>query len=194
MVDLTVPASRGYTTTLPGVGLVGFVSYRWLAARIHEIVNDGSVTPDSLPIIVTYLVGTSAGNAWHDVETLSLKGGGTQPLPYIFSLILGRPGISGYSDVRPLSHELAECLNDPFGNTAVPGWSATEECGTYLEVADPLDAPAGSGVQVDGYDLQDTAFFSWFARQSPSIGINDRYTLFGTGGLTTPPPVSSGIC
>ena len=92
-------------------------------------------------------------------------------------MILPRPGISGYSDVRTLSHEVAEWLNDPFVNNAVPGWSANEECGNDLEVADPLDAPAGSGVQVDGYDLQDTAFFSWFARQSRSVGIRQVHPL-----------------
>ena len=67
VVDLSVPASLGYTTTVPGIGLVGFVSYEWMAARIHELVNDGSVPPNSLPIIVTNLVGTTAGDAWHDV-------------------------------------------------------------------------------------------------------------------------------
>ena len=36
------------------------------------------------------------------------------------------------------------------------------------------------------YHLQDAAFLSWFARQSPSIGYGGRYTFLGT--FTTPSP------
>lgn len=30
------------------------------------------------------------------------------------------------------------------------------------------------------YHVQDLAFFSWFYRQSPSIGLGGVYSLFGT--------------
>src|SRR5205085_883509 len=42
-------------------------------------------------------------------------------------------------------------------------------------------SPNGNGNRQDG------AFLSWFAHQTPSIGIRDRYTYLGT--LTSPSPL-----
>jgi hypothetical protein len=41
--------------------------------------------------------------------------------------------------------------------------------------------------QMNGYQLQDEAFLSWFAHQTPSIGIKGQYTYLGTFG--EPPPL-----
>jgi transposase len=39
---------------------------------------------------------------------------------------------------------------------------------------------------VNGYHPQDEAFFSWFAQQTPSIGINHKYTYLGTFARPAP--------
>ena len=88
-------------------------------------------------------------------------------------------------DVSALSHELSEWLNDPpFTNNKVPSWMVPSQpqygCSNALETGDPL---VGVVFTVHGFSnshLQDEAFFSWFARQSPSIAINGLYTYLGT--------------
>jgi hypothetical protein len=92
----------------------------------------------------------------------------------------------GVEDVAPISHEIAEWYNDPFVSNTVPAWEnpPSYPCNDVLEVGDPL---VGTTFVVDGYHLQDEAFVSWFARQSPSMGIGGMYSLLGT--LTAPPPV-----
>ncbi len=89
------------------------------------------------------------------------------------------PG-SVFSDVAALSHELAEWTNDPLTNNTVPNWSVPSEpqygCNSYLEVGDPL---VGSTFSLNGYSLQDEAFFSWFARETPSQGYKGQYDYQG---------------
>jgi hypothetical protein len=100
-----------------------------------------------------------------------------------------------------LSHELVEWAADPFAQSdrskgrvtdllnTTPGWiwpfnSGPAICGNYLEVADVLEGwpfllyvnQIGSSTN---YLLANAAFLSWFARQSPSTGIDGLYDLGG---------------
>jgi hypothetical protein len=57
-------------------------------------------------------------------------------------------------------------------------------CSNLLEVGDPLEnqeLPGPFEIPLNGftYHLQDEAFFSWFARQSPSEGYGGLYSFFG---------------
>ncbi|HLY30820.1 MAG TPA: hypothetical protein VKQ36_07310, partial [Ktedonobacterales bacterium] len=98
------------------------------------------------------------------------------------------PGIfsSAYiRDINAISHEFAEWMNDPFGTNFVPNWSVAGEpqygCSNVLEVGDPLVGFGFSITTAYGtFHPQDIAFFSWFARQSPSIGVDGRYTFIAT--------------
>lgn len=85
------------------------------------------------------------------------------------------------ADTAAMSHEVAEWLNDPFVNNIVPKWSVPSEpqygCSNLFEVGDPL---VGHVFTISGLHYQDEADFSWFARQSPSIGYNGRYSYLGT--------------
>jgi hypothetical protein len=90
----------------------------------------------------------------------------------------------GSDDVSALSHELGEWMNDPNGNNATPAWGhigQVQGCQSNLEVGDPLSGTtvpvAMNGVT---YHPQELAFFSWFFRQSPSIGVNGWYSSNGT--------------
>jgi hypothetical protein len=80
---------------------------------------------------------------------------------------------------------VGEWMNDPFNNNVVPAYhlpfNPQGTCQSLLEVGDPLNGVAyklkiGNNV----YHPQDIAFFSWFARQSPSQGIHGLYTYRGT--------------
>lgn len=88
---------------------------------------------------------------------------------------------TGLSDIGAISHEVGEWMNDPFVNNATPSWGHVGQvngCQGNLEVGDPLSGTSvtvkmGNGVT---YHPQELAFFSWFYRQSPSIGVNGWYS------------------
>jgi hypothetical protein len=88
-------------------------------------------------------------------------------------------------DIAPLSHELGEWLNDPSGTNATPPWGhigQVQGCQTNLEVGDPLSGTTLSVPMPNGvtYHPQELAFFSWFYRQRPSVGIHHWYSSNGT--------------
>jgi hypothetical protein len=99
------------------------------------------------------------------------------------------PAVFGatFADTAPMTHEIAEWLNDPFVNDIVPKWSVPSEpqygCSSYFEVGDPL---VGHVFAISGLHYQDEANFSWFARQSPSVGYNGRYSYRGTFNTYSP--------
>jgi hypothetical protein len=77
----------------------------------------------------------------------------------------------------------------------VPAWVQPRSSTCFsniLEVGDPLELfpDLSFRVSLDGrdYHLQDVSLFSWFARQSPSIGLNGGYSYRG-GKLTGPAPI-----
>ncbi len=83
-----------------------------------------------------------------------------------------------------LSHEVAEWANDPYGNNLTRAWGHIGQvsgCQSNLEVGDPLsgkDLPVVTGTFT--YHVQELAFFSWFYRQSPSLGVNGWFSNNGT--------------
>jgi hypothetical protein len=91
----------------------------------------------------------------------------------------------GVLDVSDLAHEVGEWMDDPTGVNPTPAWGHIGQvtgCQGNLEVGDPLTGTnlavkAANGVT---YHPQELAFFSWFYRQKPSIGVNGFYSLAGT--------------
>ena len=91
----------------------------------------------------------------------------------------------GTTDVAAISHEIAEFLNDPFGNNPTPAWGHIGQvsgCQGNLEVGDPLSgtnfkvSPPNPGGPT--YHLQELAFFGWFF--GDSYGVNGWYSTRGT--------------
>ena len=80
-----------------------------------------------------------------------------------------------------MSNMLAATLNNPFANDVVPNWSVPSQpqvgCTNRFAVGAPL---VGNYLAVNGLEFQDVADLSWFARQKPSIGLQGRYSYFGT--------------
>jgi hypothetical protein len=85
-----------------------------------------------------------------------------------------------------MSHEIGEWMDDPIGNNSTPLWGHTGQvsgCQNNLEVGDPLsgtDFPQLLATNGVTYHPQELAFFSWFFRQSPSLGVNGWYSDNGT--------------
>ena len=97
-------------------------------------------------------------------------------------------------DTAIMSHEIAEWMDDPTGQNAVPAWGAEGQvpagkCQDNLEVGDPLSrnpitptnpffiTNTSTGVT---YTLQELAFYSWFLGSKPSLGAGGKYSNNGT--------------
>lgn len=96
----------------------------------------------------------------------------------------------GSTDISPLSHELAEWQDDPFGANPTRPWGNIGQvagCQSNLEVGDPLSG-TNLTVATSGhtYHPQELAFFSWFYHSSPSLGVNGLFSNHGT--FTTAAP------
>jgi hypothetical protein len=75
------------------------------------------------------------------------------------------------ADVTPLSHEISEWMNNPFGSNVVPAWQspgAPGGCQNNLETADPVATlpNAGYPVTIDGFTFhpQTQVLLPWFTR------------------------------
>lgn len=181
-VTITVPASDGYTSAKPG-GQYGYTAYSWFVQTIEpQIISQLKIPPSDLTIFVTARTsvlepgGYCCYLGYHSSFPIS-GSTGTQTWTTAWASVTPK-------SIEPLSHEVAEWLNDPFYNNNVPLWVSPESgaCGgRQLEVGDPL---TNYRLKKGGFVMQDIAFYSWFARQSPSIGYKKRYDLEGV--LTAP--------
>jgi hypothetical protein len=105
-----------------------------------------------------------------------------------------------FSDILPLSHEVAEWFNDPFGINPVPPFNPNPPfqspppqgsfCQGNLEVGDPL-AGVPFPVRTNGtvYNPQVVALLPWFKRSVPSDAFEGDYSFPDPTVLTAPPPV-----
>jgi hypothetical protein len=91
--------------------------------------------------------------------------------------------VSPTPDVNSISHEVAEWMNDPFGNNPTPAWGNVGQvqgaCQNNLEVGDPLSGtlapPIFNPANKFTYHMQELAFFSWFYG-APSVGVNGWFS------------------
>jgi hypothetical protein len=90
--------------------------------------------------------------------------------------------LSPTPDVNSISHEVAEWMNDPFGNNPTPAWGHIGQvggCQNNLEVGDPLSGtlapPIYNPANKFTYHMQELAFFSWFYG-APSVGVNGWFS------------------
>src|SRR3989441_8899465 len=191
-VTLAVPSNQGFEFTSKFTHQpTGLVDFSWAINHVYSILNGFS--PQSLPIFLAYDVYFYVNDpsncciAGFHAVTASRNGNGAQQVSTLIEEAYADPGFFGVKieDMSILSHEVSEWLNDPFLLNQVPPWllSAFYGCTNLLETGDPL---VGVNFKVNGYHLQDEAFLSWFARQSPSTAINSLYTYLGTFRTVSP--------
>ncbi len=176
-LTVSVPANDGYTAEKAD-GPYGYVAYSWFVQTIEpQLISQLGIPPSDLTIFVTAQTsvlepgGYCCYLGYHSAFPVA-GSGGTQTWTTAWASVTAK-------SIEPLSHEVAEWLNDPFYNNNVPAWVSPESggCGgRQLEVGDPVTYYR---VKKGGFVMQDIAFFSWFARQSPSIGYDKRYDLDG---------------
>jgi hypothetical protein len=177
----------------------GVVSDTWFFGLFDSIL---ALAPDptELPIVLSRNAALSGDPVpygaptlgFHSAASASMRNGGTAIQTGIWATygdpnpIVELPGLLRNTDV--LSHEVSEWMHDPFLSNTVPSWrsplplaSLVYGCQSLLETADPMSDLA---FDVNGYQLSDEAFLSWFAHQTPSPGIDGQYTY--TGDVAAP--------
>ena len=110
------------------------------------------------------------------------------------------PGILGSSiaDVTPMSHEISEWMNNPFGSNVVPPWQTASGtgCQNNLETADPLATlpNAGFPVSIDGfsYHPHNQVMLQWFQRGSTSDAYEGAFSFPDTTLVTSPSQPCAG--
>ncbi|MGA7312655.1 MAG: hypothetical protein WBX22_01670 [Silvibacterium sp.] len=165
---------------------------------IASVLGAQGVNPTTFPMFVTHNVveceafapgvncGTLAPNTACCI--LGFHGSSGQQTIGTADFDTGEIFVSPVPDVSDMSHEVAEWMNDPFGNNPTPLWGHIGQvsgCQGNLEVGDPLSGtlapPIFNPQNGFTYHLQELAFFSWFYG-APSVGIhgwfsnNDTFT------------------
>ena len=176
-----------------------------------------SIPTGMVPIFLTYNIseyphGNPAGCCtwgWHNTY---------QHTPdiydaFIYATYLDAPQPN--SDLMPLSHEVAEFMEDPFGNNSVQAfpqsWTFSlpwdppytfSKCQTTLEVGDPVEDRFGELSEMQfpitnstmKYNFQNVVTASWLMQASPSFSVNGWYTLKGAvdGEFGKPAPKCPG--
>ena len=99
---------------------------------------------------------------------------------------------STLADVTPMSHEISEWMNNPFGSNLVPEWQVpnSNTCQSNLETGDPLALMENSGVpiSIDGftYHPQNQVLMQWFQRGSTSDAIDGAFSFPDQTLMTSP--------
>ena len=133
------------------------------------ISSNGTITPNSFPIALTYETYLTSGGGCCIGGYHSAFGSASAPQTYAEFTYVDSPGAFS-QDVSALSHEAGEWMDDPFINNSACG-------GGLLEVGDPLEGGPNYGAfpyTLNGftYNLQDLVFLKYFG-QSPVTSVND---------------------
>jgi hypothetical protein len=183
----------------------GIVGGDWLSHQLLGLLNSLQVSPTTLAVFVpynTYVVDQNPNDClrppycayYTGYHYAALSNNNPHAInTFVMASYIDAGTASPYDfGANVLSHELLEWSADPFdhgsriqgqaaflSNTA-PAWSSpyylNGYCTTSLEVADTLEGgPSLFAISAPRYLLQNGAFLSWFARQSPSTAIGGLY-------------------
>ena len=162
------------STLLPSLAGQGVSATTFPIFLLHDVVSFDTTTSNCCILGYHSVSNTALGRQTYGVADYETSG-----------------RFVGVSDVSPLSHEVAEWLDDPFTNNPTKPWGNIGQvagCQTSLEVGDPL---SGTNVSVatsgHTYHPQELAFFSWFYHSSPSLGVHGLFSNNGTFTSSAPP-------
>jgi len=202
--NLIVPADAGIQITGSQTGKpIGLVDIKWFSAQLQNMLTTLNLDPRTLPIFLTYnsfLFFGNPGNCcvlgFHSALAAPGQDGAENITTFIWAShndphIFGAP----LQDITALSHEVAEWYSDPLINNAIPAWPQPGSTACFSNILEGGDAIQNLPnptfrVLLNGAEFhpQDIAFFSWFTRQTPSIGFRGRYSYRGDKFSGPAPP------
>lgn len=171
-VSIVVPASSGKISTVFGVR-VALVDINFFDAKWQSIISsNGTITPNSFPIAITYDSYLTQGGGCCIGGYHSAFGSASAPQTYAHFTYIDKAGVFA-QDVAALSHEVGEWMDDPFIDNS--------GCGGLLEDGDPLENGPNNGAfpyTLNGftYNLQDLTFLQYFG-QSPSTSVHGWWSF-----------------
>ena len=196
--SIDVPQNQGFDLIGKNSGQhFARVSFKWMSGRVHNLLVSLKMPADVLPIFLTdstflLLEDSCCVIGYHGATSNVTTNGKAQINTYIYAAYSG-PGIfssPAIADIHALSHEIAEWYADPFVNNPTPPFfAAGYGCRNQLEPGEPLVGSGFDATPVAGggtYHPQDVAFYSWFARETPSRGFAGRYSFLANPNFTAP--------
>ena len=201
-VRIAVPrgAAKVYRNRSTGV-IYAIVDTNFFISQLNTIIQLESLQPDALAIALTANVFLSPQS---DIKKCCVLGfhtsfdmGDLAQVKFVQTFIWASwvdPGILGptLADVTPMSHEISEWMNNPFGSNLVPEWQVPNNggCQNNLETGDPLATLPNSGypVVIDGftYHPQSQVLLQWFQRGAASDAIEGAFSFPDQTLLTSP--------
>ena len=178
----------------------GRVDFQWIVQKMANIMNQLGLSPTTLPIFLCHDLFLTFPNGsyslgFHNSFHFRGSNGEQKVQTYIYTTWTDQNTIYPQQDIRDvgaLSHEVAEWLNDPFGNNPVPPWQNPGDLQIgqgNLEVGDVLEffVPNSTPVTINGvtYHPVNEALLPWFARQYPSSAYQGAYSFPDMTMLTT---------
>jgi len=202
-VIIDVPRGEAKVFRNPSTGVVyAVVDSSFLISQLNTIIQLADLQVDALSIALTMNVFLAPEADIRHCCVLGFhtsfdsgQAGNTQMVQTFLWASWVDQGILGtnLADVTPMSHEISEWMNNPFGTNLVPAWQVpgvAGGCQNNLETADPLAAlpNAGYPVQIDGFVFhpQSQVMMQWFQRQSTSDALDGAFSFPDQSLMTTP--------
>jgi hypothetical protein len=190
-ITVSVPAGKGNAYPLSGGGFIGVLDNAYFSQFLRTLLPNYSA--NQLPIFTTDNVYLGANGLIQNCCGLGFHASQSAPIAtaktWIYAAYAEPGTFSGsqaglsFVDVVPLSHEVAEWLNDPFVGAfsginwippaVLPGQGGS--CIINFETGDPLEAPPFTFAKVTNsttYHLQDEVFVTWYLHSPPSFSVN----------------------
>jgi len=192
-ITITVPPGKGNAFALSGGGFMGVLDTTYFEQLLTSLLP--SYSASQLPVFMTDNVYLGTNGLMQNCCILGFHASQAGPIAtaktWIYAAyaepgtFLGSEVGLGLVDVVPLSHEVAEWLNDPFVggfaglNFIPPAVLPGGACIFNFETGDPLEAPFTFAKQTNEttYHLQDEVFLPWYLQGTPSFSVNGWNTF-----------------
>ena len=204
MKPLRIAVPRGdakvYRNPSTGV-LYAIVDTDFFLSQLNTMIQMANLSPDALAIALTSNVFLAPQK---DIKKCCVLGfhtsfdvGEMAQVKFVQTFIWAswvEQGIlgPGLADVTPMSHEISEWMNNPFGGNAVPAWQVPNSagCQSNLETGDPLALMPNAGfpVLIDGftYHPQNQVLMQWFQRGATSDAFEGAFSFPDQSIMTAP--------
>jgi len=199
---IAVPRGDAKVYRNPSTGvLYAIVDTDFFLSQLNTMIQMANLSPDALAIALTSNVFLSPQK---DIKKCCVLGfhtsfdvGEMAQIKFVQTFIWAswvEQGIlgPGLADVTPMSHEVSEWMNNPFGSNTVPAWQVPNSigCQSNLETGDPLALMPNAGypVLIDGftYHPQNQVLMQWFARGAPSDAFEGAFSFPDQSIMTAP--------
>ena len=199
---IAVPRGDARVYRNPSTGVVyAIVDTDFFLSQLNTVIQMANLSPDALAIALTSNVFLAPQK---DIKKCCVLGfhtsfdvGEMAQIKFIQTFIWASwvdQGILGptLADVTPMSHEISEWMNNPFGSNAVPAWQVPNStgCQSNLETGDPLALMPNAAfpVSIEGftYHPQNQVLMQWFQRGTTSDAFEGAFSFPDQSIMTGP--------